>query len=103
MAEIIWSEPALDDIEEIAEYIAVSNFPAAQKLMRRVFDKTQRLELFPESGRVPPEIPDLGYREVFVNPCRIFYKVENDVVYIVHVLRQERDILNFILNETENS
>ena len=30
MARIVWTEPALNDLNEIAEYIAISNFTAAQ-------------------------------------------------------------------------
>lgn len=97
MAQIIWTEPALDSLNGIVEYIAVSNVYAARQLVKNVFNKVERLELFPESGRIPEEIPTLNYREMFVNPCRIFYKLESDTVYILHVLRQERDLRKFIL------
>jgi toxin ParE1/3/4 len=97
MAQIIWTEPALGSLNDIAEYIAVSNVYAARQLVKNVFNKVERLELFPESGRIPEEIPTLNYREMFVNPCRIFYKLESDTVYILHVLRQERDLRKFIL------
>jgi len=40
---------------------------------------------------------NLNYREVIVNPCRIFYKTENEVVFILHVMRQERDLRKFLL------
>jgi toxin ParE1/3/4 len=101
MAQIIWTEPALDDLNNIAEYIAVSNPYAAKQLVENVFSKVQRLEQFPDSGRVPEEISNLNYREVVVNPCRVFYKVDNDSVYILHVMRQERDLRKFLLS-TEN-
>jgi len=97
MAQIIWTEPALDNLNDIAEYIAVSNIYAAKQLVEIVFNKVQRLEQFPESGRIPEEIEKLNYREVVVNPCRVFYKIEDDSVYILHVLRQERDLRRFIL------
>ena len=51
MAEIIWTFPALDDLNDIAEYIALSNIDAAKKLTQRVFDKISRLEDHPESGK----------------------------------------------------
>jgi len=101
MAQIIWTEPALDNLNDIAEYIAVSNPYAAKQLVENVFSKVQRLEQFPDSGRIPEEISKLNYREVVVNPCRVFYKVDNDSVYILHVLRQERDLRKFLLS-TEN-
>ena len=97
MAQIIWTEPALDNLNDIAEYIAISNIYAAKQLVENVFNKVQRLEQCPESGRIPVEIETLNYREVIVNPCRFFYKVEKDKIYILHVLRQERDLRKFIL------
>jgi toxin ParE1/3/4 len=97
MAEIIWTSPAIDDLNTIAEYIALSNISAAKKLTQKVFDKISRLENHPESGKRPLELSNLNYREVNVNPCRIFYKVDNDKVYILHVMRQERDLRRFLL------
>ena len=97
MAEVIWTSPALDDLNDIAEYIALSNTPAAKKLVQKVFDKISRLENHPESGKRPQELVNLNYREVNVNPCRIFYKVDDDKVYILHVMRQERDLRRFLL------
>ncbi|MBU1467340.1 MAG: type II toxin-antitoxin system RelE/ParE family toxin [Gammaproteobacteria bacterium] len=101
MAQIIWTEPALDNLNDIAEYIAVSNPYAAKQLVENVISKVQRLEQFPDSGRIPEEISTLNYREVVVNPCRVFYKVDNDSVYILHLLRQERDLRKYLLS-TEN-
>jgi len=97
MAEVIWTSPALDDLNDIAEYIALSNIPAAKKLVQKVFDKISRLENHPESGKRPQELVNLNYREVNVNPCRIFYKVDSDKVYILHVMRQERDLRRYLL------
>ena len=97
MAEVIWTSTALDDLNAIAEYIALSNFTAAKNLTKKVFDKISRLESQPESGKRPLELSNLNYREVNVNPCRIFYKVDNDKVYILHVMRQERDLRRFLL------
>lgn len=98
MAQIIWTESALDNLNDIAEYIAVSNLYAAKQLVENVFGKVRRLEQFPDSGRIPEEISNLNYREVIANPCRIFYKVDGDLVYILHVMRQERDFRKFLLS-----
>lgn len=97
MAEIIWTNPALEDLNDIAEYIALSNVLSAKKLVQKVFDKVERLEIFPESGKQAIEISDLNYREIVVNPCRVFYKVENDNVFILHIMRQERDLRKYLL------
>ena len=99
MAEIIWTEPALLDLDEIAEYIAIENIIAAKKLVRSIFGKVDRLEQFPESGRIPPEIPHLNHREVVASPCRVFYKIADDNVYILFVMREERDLRKFLISK----
>ncbi|MBL4630029.1 MAG: type II toxin-antitoxin system RelE/ParE family toxin [Paraglaciecola sp.] len=97
MAEVIWTAPALDDLNGIAEYIALSNITAAKNLTLKVFDKISRLERHPEPGKIPLELSNLNYREVNVNPCRVFYRVDSDKVYILHVMCQERDLRRFLL------
>lgn len=97
MAELIWTEPALNDLDGIAEYIALSHLTAAKNLVNKVFEKAARLEQFPQSGRIPTELENLNYRELVVNPCRIFYKVEGEEVFILHVMRQEQDLRRFML------
>lgn len=97
MAEVIWTEPALQELDAIAEYIALDNPTAASELVKAVFDKTERLENFPKSGRVPPELPDSVYREVVVPPCRIFYREDEQQVLLLFVMREERQLRAFML------
>jgi toxin ParE1/3/4 len=87
---LIWAAPALDDLDEIASWIARENEHAAAALVRRVLDTLERLKEHPASGRYVPEIPRQLYREVIVPPCRIIYRREGDDVLIVHVVRSER-------------
>jgi toxin ParE1/3/4 len=97
MVEIVWTNPALDDLNDIAEYIALSHLQSARKWVTKIFDKVERLESFPEAGKIPTELANLNYREVVINPCRIFYKIDNDKVFILHVMSQERDLRKFLL------
>ncbi len=97
MAEIIWTEPALDDLDGVAEYIAVSNPTAASNLVGEIFEVVSRLEEHPNSGRLPPELDSLPYREVVVNPCRVFYKLEGGDVVVLFVMRQEQDLRKYLL------
>jgi len=99
MAQIIWTEPALIDLNEIAEYIAIDKPDAASQLVQTVFSKTQRLEKFPESGRKPPELKKSRYKEIIVDPCRIFYRIEKDKVYILYVMRSEKKLRKYLLSE----
>ncbi len=90
MAEIIWTEPAIQDLDAIADYIALDNPPAARQLVRDVIAAVERLRKFPRLGSHPAELRGLPYRQLVVRPCRIFYRAEKAAVYIVHILRGER-------------
>jgi plasmid stabilization system protein ParE len=100
MAEVIWAEPALQELDAIAEYIALDNPAAASQLVKDVFDKIERLDNFPNSGRIPPELPDSVYREVVVPPCRIFYREDEQRVLVLFVMREERQLRAFMLGNT---
>jgi len=101
MARVIWTEPALADLDEIAEYIALDNPQAAARFVEKVFDRLERLEAHPRSGKRPTELEHTHYRELVVAPCRIFYRVEKDVVYILYVMRSERLLRPYLLQERE--
>ena len=103
MAQVIWTEPAILDLDAIAEYIALDKPSAAVRLVHKVFSSTDRLEQFPESGRKPPELNNSRYLEVIVKPCRIFYRIEGDKIYIIYVMRSERKLRKYLLEARENS
>lgn len=99
MAEIIWTGSAIHDLNEIAEYIALSNPIAANDLVKNIFAAVERLEQFPKSGKKPVEITKLNYRELIINPCRLFYRISQTSIFIVHICRQERDLRKFLIEK----
>jgi len=99
MARLIWTEPALLDLDEIAEYIALDDPLAAARYVQKVFDRVERLEAHPNSGKRPPELRRTPYREVVVVPCRIFYRVDQKNVYILYVMRSERLLRTYLLEQ----
>ena len=52
MVEIIWTEPALSDLDAIADFIALENPIAARKLVLRTFNHVEKLTNHPESGKI---------------------------------------------------
>lgn len=97
MAEIIWTEPALNDLDAIADYIAIENPVAASEFVRRVFAHVEQLEDHPESGPRPPELGNSRYRQIVEPPCRIFYRYDDEKVLILFVMRAERRLLPSVL------
>jgi toxin ParE1/3/4 len=92
MVEIIWSEPALADLDAIADYIALDNPRAASELVRRVFPHTDQLAEHPRSGPKLPELPGWRYRQISEPPCRVIYRHEKDKVFVLHIVRAERQL-----------
>jgi toxin ParE1/3/4 len=90
MAEIIWSEPALADLEAIADYIALESPAAAAELVQRVLAHVGQLAEHPESGVRVPELSRSRYRQLVQPPCRVFYRHDGQRVFIVHLMRTER-------------
>ena len=99
MARLIWTDPALNDLEAIAEYIALDKPDAAQRYIQRVFSAIERLARFPKSGSIPKEIPNLPHRQIVVPPCRIFCRIEKRDIFIVFVMRSEQKFLERELTE----
>jgi len=102
VARIIWTEPALVDLDQIADYISLDKPTAASQFVQRVFDRIEQLSIHPSSGSVPPELKGTQYRQLVIPPIRVFYRVQNEVVYIVYVMRGERLFHNDDLLERDN-
>jgi len=90
MAEIVWSEPALSDLDAVADYIALEDPVAASEFVKRVFAHVEQLVDHPESGSRPPELGRSRYRQIVEPPCRVFYRFDGHRVFILHVMRAER-------------
>lgn len=90
MAEIIWTEPALADLDAIADYVALDNPEAARKMVQNVFRHVEQLAAHPRSGSKPQELKGRCYRQIVEPPCRTFYREEGKKVFILYVMRGER-------------
>ena len=90
MAEVIWTEPALAQLQAILEYIALDKQEAAEAVAKRVFATTDRLASFPRVGRPIPEFPHRNYRQLWAKPCWLYYRMEDDRAIILHVRRGEQ-------------
>jgi plasmid stabilization system protein ParE len=101
MAQVIWTEPALSDLDAIADFIALEDREAARELVQRIFRHVQQLTRYPESGSEPQELKGSRYRQIVEPPCRVFYRYDTKSrkVYILHVLRGERRLRKARLTE----
>lgn len=92
MAQLIWTEPALSDLDAIADYIALDKPYAAKALVARVFLHVEQLQSQPKSGSLVRELPNATYRQIVEPPCRIFYRIDGEKIYVLHVMRGEMQL-----------
>ncbi len=62
---VVWSPRAVEDLEAIAQYIAVDSSAYAAAVTKTVLNTARNLPRFPFAGRVVPEFDDPNIREWF--------------------------------------
>lgn len=98
---IFWTEPGLDDLQAIRDYIARDSETYAGDFVENILSAVERLSTFPRIGRVVPEadVPDI--RELIFRGYRIMYRVDQDVVQVLAVIHGCRDIARMPLKPWE--
>ena len=94
MAVIRWTKQALNDIDSIANYIAIDSSFYAKMFVKRIFEVVKHIETFPQSGRVVPEIDNDNIREVLIGNYRIIYRTKNALVEILTIYHSARLLTN---------
>ena len=91
MGKIIWAPSALKDIESIARFIERDSIDQSSLFVTRIIEMTDRLEDFPQSGRVIPEINDDYCREIIYGAYRVMYRIAKDEIWITGVIHGARN------------
>ena len=91
MGKVIWAPSALKDVDSIAEYIARDSADQSALFVIRLFEATDRLQEFPLSGRIIPEMGNQDFREIICGSYRIMYRLYNDEVWITGVVHGARN------------
>lgn len=101
MAELIWSDHALTELESIFDYIALDSHRYAQYTIQNIFKTAELLQEFPESGRHLPEFPSLPHRELLRGNYRIIYRYipDENSVKIITVFHGSRLLKETYLTE----
>ena len=88
---IVWTDEALDDLEEIlAYYYAEAGPRTAEAVERRIVEQVEGLPPFPERIRKSERIP--GARELVINrlPYIAFVKLLPDAILVLNVVHTAR-------------
>jgi toxin ParE1/3/4 len=92
MGRIVWSDPAIADLEEIMDYIARDSPRYALAVGERIYEAAGKLELGVRAGWMVPEFGLDCFREVLMRPYRIIYEIRGEGCYIVAIIHASRDL-----------
>ncbi len=98
---VVWSESAAFDLKSIISFIAVNSTQNARETFAKIKKECLLLERFPDLGKIPVELEALqigGYRELSINPWRIFYRKQANQIVILAVVDSRRDLEDALWN-----
>jgi addiction module RelE/StbE family toxin len=75
MDKIIWTDSAIQDLNDIGDYIAKDSEKYAQITVNKLFDSVDILELYPLAGKMVPEFNDDSIRELPQGNYRVVYQI----------------------------
>ncbi|MCR4321351.1 MAG: type II toxin-antitoxin system RelE/ParE family toxin [Candidatus Brocadiaceae bacterium] len=88
---VIWSIPAKQDLKKIYDYIARDSKYYAEKVSQDILERSEKLNEFPEIGRIVPEIGEVNIREVIVYSYRLIYEISSDKIEVLALIHCKQD------------
>ena len=98
---MVWSESAALDLKSIVLFIAQNSVQNAREAFAKIKKECLLLEKFPDLGKIPAELEDLqigGYRELTINPWRVFYRKQAEQIVVLAVVDSRRDLEDALWN-----
>jgi toxin ParE1/3/4 len=94
MARIVWTERALDDLENLLEYIARDAPITACRFAQQMLTRVEMLQDHPMLGGLVPEDETHTYREILQGSYRVIYRIKENTIYLVTIHHAAR-LLDF--------
>lgn len=88
---VIWSIPAKQDLKKIYDYIARDSKYYAEKVSQDILERSEKLNEFPQIGRIVPEIGEVNIREVLVYSYRLIYEISSDKIEVLALIHCKQD------------
>jgi addiction module RelE/StbE family toxin len=91
MVEIKWTNQSIEDINNIAEYIANDSAKFANIQTSAFFEASEILLTYPLAGRFVPEIKNKNIRELIIGNYRlIYYIIDSKNIHVLTVHHSSR-------------
>lgn len=88
--QVVWLRAAVEDLEEIAAYIAQDSPRYAGIVTEKILSAARELTDFPNMGSMVPEWDDANYRQRIVYSYRLIYRVKASRVEVLTVIHGAR-------------
>lgn len=101
--KIIYSKTAVDDLDDIFNYIAIDNYDknSAKSLLKNITNSIDMIADYPELGKefLLFDRIKTGYRYLVCKKYMIFYMFENNEVQINRIINSRRDYIKILFNK----
>lgn len=100
--EVIVSQFAEDDLNEIVEYYFLLSQNYVEKIISEFEENVMSLKKHPRSGRVVPELEKQGilqYRELIQDYYRIVYEISDDKIIVHTIIDGRRNFEDIIISK----
>jgi addiction module RelE/StbE family toxin len=78
MVKVIWTDSAIQDLDDIGNHIAKDSERYAEVTVERLFNSVDMLENFPKAGKMVTEFENELIRELIRGSYRIVYRIIDD-------------------------
>jgi len=92
MADIVWTEEALSDLEAIGDYFERTSPQYASSIIDRLHSSVEPLAEHPKMGRRVPEVGHEALRELIVDEYRVLYQLRDGDIEIITVVHSRQDL-----------
>jgi len=89
--KIVYTEPALHDLDEIAAWLKQHYPGLGRAIERRLGIVAAHIGRWPESMRRSARRPDVRIAPLGRYPYKIFYRVHDDTIEILHIHHAARE------------
>ena len=92
---VVWADEARANVRKLFARMTRERPLEARAWIGRLESAASRLEVFPWSGPVVPEVPRLATRQILVLPYRLIYFVGDEQVTIINVCHTSESLAEY--------
>ncbi|WP_202308342.1 type II toxin-antitoxin system RelE/ParE family toxin [Dryocola clanedunensis] len=81
----VWTEPAIEDLNRVYEFLISVNQPAAERVVQTLVSASVNLVTNPQSGAYLSEFEPRKVRRLILGNYELRYELKDEIVHILRV------------------